>query len=147
MDTRDLSVISNSDLLSRMPAVVRREREAAAETLAHLAEIDRRKLYLEQGCSSLYAFCVERLGYSEDGALKRVRAARLAARLPRVLEELRNGALHLTALFLLAQHLTDDNAEALIAETRGKTRKEIELVLARWFPRPDVAAGIEPAFE
>ena len=79
--------------------------------------------------------------------LKRVRAARLAARLPRVLEELRNGALHLTALFLLAQHLTEHNAEALIAETCGKTRKDIQLVLARWFPRPDVAAGIEPAFE
>jgi hypothetical protein len=55
-----------------------------------------------------------------------VRAARLAARLPQVLEELGNGTLHLTALFLLAQHLTEDNAEALIAETRGKTRKEIE---------------------
>jgi hypothetical protein len=67
--------------------------------------------------------------------------------LPRVLEELRNGTLHLTALFLLAQHLTENNAEALIAETRGKTRKEIERVLARWFPRPDVAAGIAPAFE
>jgi hypothetical protein len=41
-----------------------------------------------------------------------VRAARLAVRLPQVLDELRNGTLHLTALFLLAPHLTDDNAEA-----------------------------------
>src|SRR5882724_9687685 len=38
---------------------------------------------------------------TEDAALKRARVARLALRLPRVLDELRTGAIHLTGLFLL----------------------------------------------
>src|SRR4029078_915592 len=89
---QELPSISDSELLASMPALVKRERVAMVEVIEHLVEIDRRRLYLEQACSSLYSFCIERLGYSEDGAMKRVRVARLARRLPAVLEELRTGS-------------------------------------------------------
>jgi hypothetical protein len=85
------------------------------------------------------------LGYSEDAALKRVRVARLAERLPRVLDELRSGAIHLTGLFLLSQHLTRENAEALLAEARHRSRRELERLIASWFPRPDVPERVVPA--
>ncbi|MEK7837217.1 MAG: hypothetical protein AAB328_04460, partial [candidate division NC10 bacterium] len=127
-----------------MPHAVSAERTATAEVIAHLAELDRRRLYLEQACSSLYSFCIERLGYSEEAAMKRVRVARLAQRLPRVIDELETGAIHLTGLYLLSQHLTDDNASALLAEARGKTRRELEALLARRFPRPLVFSSIRP---
>jgi hypothetical protein len=139
--------MSDSDLLTRMPDLVLAERAASADVIEHLIEIDRRKLYLEQACSSLYAYCVQRLGYSEDEALRRVRVARLAQWLPGVLEELRVGASHLTGLFLLSQHLTAENSEALLAESRGKSRRELRHLLARWFPRPDVEQRIEPLID
>ena len=41
--------------------------------------------------------------------------APIALRFPRALEELRNGALHLTAILLLSLHLTDETADALLA--------------------------------
>jgi hypothetical protein len=84
------------------------------------------------------SYCIERLGYSEDAAFKCVRVTRAAHSMPRVLDELRSGAIHLTGLFVLAPHLNDDNADALFAEARGKSRSEIERMLARWFPKPDV---------
>ena len=37
-----------------------------------------------------------------------------------------------------------DNVDALLAETRGKTRREIERVLARWFPKSDVLPMVVP---
>ena len=80
----------------RVPELVLVERSASADVIAHLMEIGRRRLYLDQACSSLYRYARERLRYSEDEALKRVRVARLAEWLPRVLEELRTGAIHLT---------------------------------------------------
>jgi hypothetical protein len=126
-----------------MPSVVLAEQVAVADVIEHLVEIDERRLYLEQACPSLYAYCM-RLGYSDEGTSKRVRVTRLAEQLPRVLEELRSGALHLTALYLLAKHLTDDNCEALLAEARGKSKREIELLIARWFPRPDAEQRITP---
>jgi hypothetical protein len=94
-----LSSISDAELLAQVPVLLTRERAATAELIAYLAEIHRRRLYLEQACSSLRSFCVERLGYSEDEAAKRVRVAHLARQLPSVLDELRRGAIHLTACF------------------------------------------------
>src|SRR4029077_20492907 len=79
-----------------------------------------------------------------DAALKRARVARLALRLLRVLDELRTGAIHLTGLFLLGRYLNDENAEGLLAEARGKSRRELEKILAIRFPRPDVPSTIEP---
>ncbi|MBK9001686.1 MAG: hypothetical protein IPM35_38685 [Myxococcales bacterium] len=120
------------------------ERSACANVIFHQAELDRRKLYLEDACSSLFAYCTERLGYSEDSATKRVRVARSVQQFPQVLDELASGELHLTGLFLLSGRLTEDNAEQLLAEARGKSKRQLEELLARWFPRPDVPPTITP---
>ena len=128
--------LSDADLLTRMPVLVLAERAAIADVVEHLIEIDRRRLYLDQACGSLQAYCMERLRYSEDAAYKRVRVARLAREMPRVLDELRSGAIHLTGLFVLAPHLNEANAEALLMEARGKSRSELEQMIARWFPKP-----------
>jgi hypothetical protein len=138
-----LSLLSDTELLARVAAVVQTERIATAQVVEHLVEVERRRLYLDQACSSLYTYCRERLGYSEDAALKRARVARLALRLPRVLDELRTGAIHLTGLFLLDRYLNEENAEGLLVEARGKSRRELEKILAIRFPRPDVPSSME----
>jgi hypothetical protein len=138
-----LALLSDTELLARIPAMLLAENMASADVIEHLTEVERRRLYLDQACSSLYTYCCERLRYSEDAALKRARVARLALRLPQVLAELRTGAIHLTGLFLLGRYLNDENAEELLAEARGKSRREIEKMLAIRFPRPDVPASIE----
>jgi 5-methylcytosine-specific restriction endonuclease McrA len=139
-----LTSVSDHELRERLSAAVSTERMAAADVVCHLAELDRRKLYLDDACSSLFAYCVERLGYSEDGANKRVRVARLVQRFPQVLDELASGEVHLTGLFLLSGHLTEENAEQLIAEARGKSKRQLEELIARWSPRPDVPATVTP---
>ena len=53
--------LPNLELIGRMPSLVSRERGASADVILHLAEIDRRRLYLEQACSSLYTYCLQRL--------------------------------------------------------------------------------------
>src|SRR6186713_2950737 len=136
--------LSDLELLARVPTLVRAERTASAEVIAHLMEIDRRRLYLGEACSSLFAYCRERLGYSEDGALKRMRVARLALEVPAALDELQNGTIHLTGLFVLSKYVTPENADELLGEARGKSRHELEQLLARRFPRPDVAERIAP---
>ena len=140
----NLVSLSKEELLARLSALRSEERRATAEVVVYLAEVDRRGLYLESACSSLHSFCIERLGYSEDAAMKRMRVARLVRQLPQVLDELESGAIHLTGLFLLSNRLTADNVDALLAETRGKTRREIERVLARWFPKSDVLPMVVP---
>jgi hypothetical protein len=96
---------------------------------------------------SLNKYCEERLLYDEDGAFKRARAAKVALRFPRALEELRSRTMHLTTLVLLAPHLTEENADVLFTHASGKSRREIELMLARRFPRPDLPPKIRPLTE
>ncbi|HYJ10791.1 MAG TPA: hypothetical protein VEX18_17335, partial [Polyangiaceae bacterium] len=112
--------------MARLPTLVQAERHAMVDVIEHLVEMQRRRLYLRLSVSSLYRYCIERLGYGEDAALKRHRVAKLALRLPQVLDELRAGTIHLTGLFLLSKQLTDENATTLLHEARGKSRRQIE---------------------
>jgi hypothetical protein len=56
-----------------------------------------------------------------------------------VLAMLADGSLHLTGLRLLSPHLKDENHLALLGGAIRKTTREIRKLVARWFPRPDVA--------
>jgi hypothetical protein len=52
------------------------------------------------------------------------------------------GAVNLTAARLLAPHLTPDNHREVLDSARGKKKREIEEIVARLSPRPDVAASV-----
>ena len=72
--------LSSSDLRSATRELVRRSHCVEAELLVHLGEIDERKLYLDWSFSSMFAFCVGELGFSEDVACNRINVARAARR-------------------------------------------------------------------
>lgn len=122
----------------------RGDRDTRTEVIAHLAEVEQRRLYLAQACSSMYTFCIERLGYSENEAHTRLQVARLCSRFPEAMAALESGAIHLTGLALLCPKVTEESVRELLAEATGKTRREIEALLARRFPRPDVPPSITP---
>jgi hypothetical protein len=111
--------------------------------LAHLAEFDARRLYLPTAYPSMFAYCVHELRLSEDAASKRILAARVARRFPVIFEALAAGRLHLTAVGLLAPHLTPENAAELIAGASHLTKPEIEELLARRFPRSEVMGLVQ----
>src|SRR5687767_2453767 len=110
----DLSVLSDEALVSATKTHLRRANELDAELLRLLAEIDSRRLFLKRAYSSMHAFCTGELGLSEDAAGNRITVARLAQRLPLVLEFLRTGRVHQTGLRLLAPVLTSENADAVL---------------------------------
>jgi hypothetical protein len=130
--------LSASDLLSATHKLVESARCVEAELLVHLGEIDERKLYLERSFGSMFAFCVGELGFSEDSAYSRINLARAARRMPVILDALRAGQVHQTGLRLLAPHLTSDNQGKVLAEAAGKSKREIDELVARIAPQPPV---------
>ncbi|MCB9732552.1 MAG: hypothetical protein H6745_08065 [Deltaproteobacteria bacterium] len=82
------------------------------------------------------------MNWSEGEAAKKIQAARAARRFPLLLDRVRAGRLHLAGVVLLAPKLTDANAPSLIDAACGKSKREIEALLAARFPRPDVAPSI-----
>jgi hypothetical protein len=94
--------------------LVGKELEATARLIAALAELDARRLYLAEWCSSLFTYCTQILHLSEHAAYGRIEAARAARKWPVIIELLAEGSLHLTAVSLLARHLTTDNHQNLL---------------------------------
>src|SRR5688500_14144263 len=132
------SHLSDTELLAETPRLAHCERGATAILIAHLAEVEGRKLYLAAGFASMFAYCMGALRLSEHEALNRIEAARAARRIPRLLDMLAEGSLNLTTLRLLAPRLTEQNREELLAEAGGKRKIEVQELLARHSPRPDV---------
>lgn len=133
-----LECLPDDELLARLRAMVRREYASTARLVAHLAEVDARRLYVAEGYASLYLFCLHELHLSEHAAFGRIKAARVARRFPRVLEELAAGRITLTAIVLLMPHLTGANHVELLTSARGKTRRDLEEMLAARRPAPPV---------
>ncbi len=140
--TNDLSVLADDVLLESVRRIVGDDARATAELVAHLAEVDRRRLYLGLGHSSMFAYCTERLGLAEGSAYDRIEAARVSRRFPLVLELLAAGRIHLNTVRLLGLHLTDENHGALLEEACGGSRSLVEAIVARLHPRPAVPATL-----
>jgi hypothetical protein len=137
-----LTGLSDAALVTQVKTLVCREREATAEVVAHLAELDTRDVHLREGYPSLYLYCRDVLGLSEWEAYNRIEVARTARRFPIILGMLAEGSVHLTAVRRLAPHLTVANYEVLLESARGKTKAEIQEIVARLSPRPDVPASV-----
>jgi hypothetical protein len=137
-----LTFLSDAELVARVKSLVARERDATAHLVAHLAEMDTRDVHLRAGYESLYVYCRDALGLSEWEAYNRIEAARAARRFPVILEMLAAGAIHLTAVRLLSPHLTPANHREVLDSARGKKKTEIEEIVARLSPRPDVPASV-----
>jgi len=118
-------------ILRDLPKLVARDRATLAEILAHISEVDSRRLYVPAAYSSTVAYCMGELRLSEDSALKRIRAARAASQFPALYEAIADGRLSLTTVVLLNPHLTDDSCDDLIIAAEGKTKSEIGQLVAR----------------
>lgn len=131
------SQLSDRDLLAAVLRAAINERHATVELLRLLAELDERRLYLGEGCSSLFTYCTQVLRLSEHAAYHRIEAARAARRFQVVLDLLGEGALTLTTIALLRPHITDENCDRLLEAARHKTKREVEQQIACLAPKPD----------
>jgi hypothetical protein len=140
MATISIDNISDRELLERTTRAAGAERHATAELLALIGELDSRRLYLGEGCSSLFTYCTQILHFSEHAAYHRIEAARAARRFPIVLALVADGSVTLTTVAMLRPHLTDANHESLLGAARHKSKREVELQIAALAPRPDAKA-------
>jgi 5-methylcytosine-specific restriction endonuclease McrA len=141
-NARDYTTFSDRDLLAMVHQLAGDERRATARLIASLAELDARRLYLGQGCSSLFTYCIQVLHLSEHAAYLRIEAARAARTYPVLLERLDTGEITLTVVSLVAPHLTPDNYQRLVDAARYKSKRDVEQLVACLRPQPPVASVI-----
>lgn len=134
--------LSDAEIVARVKDLAARARDATAQLVAHLAEIEARGLHLKAGYGSLFAYCRDALALSEHESYNRIEAARAARKFPVILEMLAEGSVNLTTVRLLAPHFTQDNHRTVLESARGKRRVEVEEIAVRLMPRPEVPAWI-----
>ena len=140
--TTHLARLSDRELVASVHAAAHNQRAATGRLIALLAELDARRLYLAEGCSSLFTYCTQVLHFSEHAAYNRIEAARAAHRFPIILEMMEAGAITLTAVRLLAPHLTDDNHRDLLVRARHKMTRDVELLVATIRPCADAPSFV-----
>jgi len=144
MRAHSLRHLDDVTLVGELRALVVRERESLAAMLAHLAEVERRKLYAPAGYSSMHDYCVKVLGWSRQTAFKRIGAARAARKFPEIFGAIADGRLHVSAVVMLRTQLNRGNAAELLAAAANRSKSEIEALLAGRAPKADVPTRITP---
>ena len=141
-ELKSLSRLSDNELLVRLSNVLKQSRRVESELVAHIAEVDDRRLYAREACPSMFSYGTDVLHLSEAEAYLRIAAARASRQYPALLTMLDDGRLHLSSIAVLAPHLTDTNCEELLARATHKTKRELLVLVAEIAPKPDVAPSI-----
>lgn len=137
-----LSSLEEQQLLEQFSDLVDQDRSTNAKMLAHIAEIDSRRLWARHACNSMFAFCTERFHMSESMAGKRVWAARAAEKFPPLFEMIDRGEIHLSGILVLAKHLTLANHQEVLRRSKHKSKRQLEQLAAELAPKPDVPSRV-----
>ena len=116
----------------------RQESGATAGLLACIAVFDERRAFSDLGYSSMLEYCQRDLALSEDVAKKYLRAARIARERPLLFDMLADRRLSVSAVLTLGSCLESGTHDDLIAAAVGKSREEIEWLIASRCPRPEM---------
>jgi hypothetical protein len=139
---RSLQSIPDGELLRRLADLLRQSRRVEADVVAHIAEVDERGLYAHAAFPSMFVYVTKVLHLSEREAYLRITVARASRNHPVLLTMLADGRLHLTAIGMLAPHLTHENRDRILERATHKSKRQIEEMVAEIAPRPDVPAVV-----
>ena len=136
-ESRPLASVPDDVLLRRLAEILGQSRRVETDLIAHIAEADERRLYAREAFPSMFAYCTEALHLSEGEAYLRIAVARASREHPMLLPMLSDGRLHLSAIALLAPHLTAENRETLLRRAAHRSKRKIEELIAEVAPRKD----------
>ena len=125
-----MSNLSNAELVNCFNRLMKNETVVTVSLLEYLGEIEERKLYLEEGYSSMFDWMHNKYKYSRGAAWRRIKSAMAMRQYPMLKDLLLSRELNITTLSSLANHLTAENALSRIEMCRGKTEREIEQLVA-----------------
>lgn len=114
----NLKALTNDELDCNLMNCVKKEKAALHFIISHIAEVNRRKMYLDFAYPSLRAYLEERMGYDGGSAQRRIDAARLSQVVPGVIESLQHGELKLAQVTVLQKSLRETKNQVVSKETK-----------------------------
>jgi|CXWL01.1.fsa_nt_gi hypothetical protein len=133
--------LSDEELVRELKFLADRARHNEVRLIAHMSVFDSRRLCVEEGFRSLYEYCTGTLGFDEGESYRRIRAARVVRAYPQAMKALEKRRVTISALVVLSPWLERDNVGPWLKTAEGKTRRELEALVAARYPQapmPDV---------
>ncbi|MFZ4402970.1 MAG: HNH endonuclease [Pseudobdellovibrionaceae bacterium] len=129
-----LQKLTDETLHGKLVELTSRERKLTTHILWHLAEVDRRKLYLQMAYPSFFEYLVTGLGYAPASAQRRIDAARLLAQLPQnesqqVAQKIEAGDLNLSQISILqsfSRQARKETGKTVSIEQKSQILQQIE---------------------
>lgn len=141
----NLQALDSMELHQHTQNAAADEKRATLHLLECLHWVETRKVHLERGYSSLFAYVCGALGYSESQASERIRAMRLAHSVPEIKEQIERGAMNLTTAARVATHATRLKlSEVQVSEILPLIAHQSTRELERTLLKRESAAGLAP---
>ncbi len=144
MPTYTFASLADHVIAQRVDAHAVQQRTDAPLFIAELAEFDARNLWAPAGYHSTHNYCVKKHLLDHYLTCRWIAIARLGYRYPVIFPALAEGKLSQTTILQLRPHLISHTAPALLKAAMGKSKRQLEKLLAEKFPRPDVPTSIQP---
>jgi len=154
----DCAKLKDEDLVRQVKFLAEHARHNEMRLLIHLSEFDSRRLCLEEGYRSLFEYCTGTLGFDEQESYRRIRAARIIRGYPEARIALERRKVTVASLVVLSAWLTRENAGSWLKVAEGKSKRELEALVAARYPqapqpdsirnlpsRPVLVSGAPPA--
>ena len=124
--------LTDNELVSNIKIKVKHEKLIVVEVLNYLEEIDRRKVFVDYGTSSLFKFCTRILKYSDAEAAIRVKTIHALKFAPIIKEKIKDEALNLTtaaSLYSFFKNNKITNRFEVVNKVCGRSAREVKDIL------------------
>lgn len=137
-----ISSLSDNEVINNFRKLALREREMTLGVMVYLSEIEDRKLYLNEGYSSLFDLCRRGIGYSESESVKRIRGAKVLMEFPEARAVFERREISLSVLSSLRGVITKDNKNEILIGIPGLSKEAAGAFLAK-FKAPTLKPVLE----
>lgn len=117
--------------------VVRDYRKNEHAVIEILTKIDKAKAFLEEGYSSLFSYCVGKLGLTESETYRFTQVTRKTYEVPQLKEVISQGVLSVSQASRIASVIQPNTAEMWIEMASGLNQKDLEREVKKG--RPEIA--------
>lgn len=142
----DFDRMTDDELHESAIKAAQQDKSAQIITIAHLIEVESRRLHAKFGFSSIFSYAVTALGFSEPAAAQRVQATRLAIAIPAADLKIQTGEMSISSAasvqrFIRREEKVNDRVfsseekERIISEVSGKSARETERILLSFSTR------------
>jgi hypothetical protein len=126
--------IAALELHTRALEVSTRYKRAEAELLEVLDQVDRKRVFLQFGASSLYSYCVEILKLSESVTYNLIAVMRKSREIPELREQSMQGTITLSNARRVAAVLTPENKNEWLTRAATLSARQLEREISKVLP-------------